>query len=37
LIGILCLAAAPAALAQACPENNLLYFQAFPPGGESDL
>ncbi|HEY0887786.1 MAG TPA: tripartite tricarboxylate transporter substrate binding protein [Ramlibacter sp.] len=37
LIGILCLAAAPAAMAQACPEKNVLYFQAFPPGGESDL
>jgi tripartite-type tricarboxylate transporter receptor subunit TctC len=23
--------------AQACPEKNLLYWQAFPPGGESDL
>lgn len=30
---------APAALAQAasCPEKNVLYWQAFPPGGESDL
>ena len=37
LVGILCLAAAPAAMAQACPEKNLNYFQAFPPGGESDL
>jgi len=43
LIGILCLAASPAALAQsatampACPEKNMLYWQAFPPGGESDL
>ena len=29
----------PAAFAQAvpCPEKNLLYWQAFPPGGESDL
>ena len=44
-IGILCLAAAPAAMAQApaagpapaCPEKNVLYWQAFPPGGESDL
>ena len=25
------------ARAQACPEKNLLYWQAFPPGGESDL
>lgn len=28
---------APAALAQACPDRNVLYWQAFPPGGESDL
>jgi tripartite-type tricarboxylate transporter receptor subunit TctC len=30
---------APAALAQAalCPEKNLQYWQAFPPGGESDV
>jgi tripartite-type tricarboxylate transporter receptor subunit TctC len=30
---------APAASAQgmACPEKNVLYWQAFPPGGESDL
>jgi tripartite-type tricarboxylate transporter receptor subunit TctC len=40
-IGILALAAAaPAAMAQAqvpCPDKNVLYWQAFPPGGESDL
>ncbi len=44
-IGILALAAAPALMAQAastgsgqaCPEKNVLYWQAFPPGGESDL
>ncbi|MGZ5786606.1 MAG: tripartite tricarboxylate transporter substrate binding protein [Ramlibacter sp.] len=38
-IGLLCLAAAPAVMAQtaACPEKNVLYWQAFPPGGESDL
>ena len=28
---------APLALAQSCPEKNMLYWQAFPPGGESDL
>ncbi|MBT9474560.1 tripartite tricarboxylate transporter substrate binding protein [Polaromonas sp.] len=28
---------APMALAQACPDKNILYWQAFPPGGESDL
>ena len=27
----------PVVMAQACPEKNLLYWQAFPPGGESDL
>ncbi len=38
LIVALCLAvAAPWALAQACPDKNVLYWQAFPPGGESDL
>ena len=36
-IGILCLAVAPAVLAQTCPDKSLLYWQAFPPGGESDL
>ena len=25
------------AFAQACPEKNLMYWQAFPPGGESDI
>ena len=28
---------APAALAQSCPDKNVMYWQAFPPGGESDL
>lgn len=46
LLPTLCLALlAPLALAQtaataparACPDKNLLYWQAFPPGGESDL
>jgi tripartite-type tricarboxylate transporter receptor subunit TctC len=27
----------PLVSAQACPDKNLLYWQAFPPGGESDL
>ena len=40
-LGALCLAAAPLAMAQGlpggCPEKNLLYWQAFPPGGESDV
>jgi len=28
---------AAGALAQGCPDKNVLYWQAFPPGGESDL
>ncbi len=40
-IGIFCIAATPAAMAQpaapACPDKNVQYWQAFPPGGESDL
>src|SRR5205085_85784 len=37
LVAGLALAAAPAFAQQACPEKNVLYWQAFPPGGESDL
>lgn len=37
LIAIACLLAAPLAWGQACPDKNLMYWQAFPPGGESDL
>src|SRR5215467_86752 len=37
LLAVACLAAAQGALAQTCPEKNLLYWQAFPPGGESDI
>ncbi len=29
--------AAPYAQAQPCPDKSLMYWQAFPPGGESDL
>jgi tripartite-type tricarboxylate transporter receptor subunit TctC len=29
--------ATTSALAQTCPEKNVMYWQAFPPGGESDL
>jgi tripartite-type tricarboxylate transporter receptor subunit TctC len=44
-MGVLCLLATPAALAQVaapgpgfvCPDKNLQYWQAFPPGGESDV
>ncbi len=28
---------APLAQAQPCPDKNLMYWQAFPPGGESDI
>ena len=28
---------AGAAQAQPCPDKNLMYWQAFPPGGESDI
>ena len=35
---LVCLAlASTAATAQPCPDKNLNYWQAFPPGGESDL
>jgi tripartite-type tricarboxylate transporter receptor subunit TctC len=37
LLATLCLAAASAAIAQPCPDKNLMYWQAFPPGGESDI
>src|SRR3954468_12827974 len=34
---LLCMGAAQGAFAQACPDRNLNYWQAFPAGGESDL
>ena len=37
LLLTLVLAAPALALAQACPDRNLNYWQAFPAGGESDL
>ena len=37
LFAILCLAIAPTAMAQPCPDKNVMYWQAFTPGGESDL
>ena len=38
-LALLSLGLASVAMAQApaCPEKNVLYWQAFPPGGESDL
>jgi tripartite-type tricarboxylate transporter receptor subunit TctC len=36
-LGLACLVAVPAVMAQVCPDKNLQYWQAFPPGGESDL
>lgn len=38
LLAALCAAVlAQGAWAQACPDKNVVYWQAFPPGGESDL
>ena len=38
LLPAMCLALlSPLAAAQSCPDKNVLYWQAFPPGGESDL
>ena len=38
LVALTVAATAPIlAQAQACPDKNILYWQAFPPGGESDL
>lgn len=37
LIAVTCLLAGSAAWAQTCPDRNVLYWQAFPPGGESDI
>jgi len=37
LLAILSLDFAPAVLAQPCPDKNPMYWQAFTPGGESDL
>ena len=36
-LAVVALLAAPLAFAQGCPEKNVLYWQAFPAGGESDL
>src|SRR5687767_1413605 len=36
-LAVLTMIAAPLALAQTCPDRNVLYWQAFPAGGESDL
>jgi tripartite-type tricarboxylate transporter receptor subunit TctC len=37
LVGFATLFAAGSAAAQACPDKNVLYWQAFPAGGESDI
>ena len=37
LLGMTLALVAPLAAAQACPDKNVQYWQAFPPGGESDL
>ena len=36
-LGLAATLIAPLALAQPCPEKSVMYWQAFPPGGESDL
>lgn len=37
LVSLACVLLSALAQAQGCPEKNVLYWQAFPPGGESDL
>ena len=37
LIALLSIVVAPAVFAQTCPDKNILYWQAFPAGGESDI
>jgi len=37
LLLLLGIALSPLAFAQSCPDKNILYWQAFPAGGESDL
>jgi tripartite-type tricarboxylate transporter receptor subunit TctC len=37
LVGFATVFAAGSAAAQACPDKNVLYWQAFPAGGESDI
>jgi tripartite-type tricarboxylate transporter receptor subunit TctC len=37
ILALLSVSVASAVSAQPCPEKNLLYWQAFSPGGESDL
>jgi len=37
LLLLLGIALSPLAFAQSCPDRNVLYWQAFPAGGESDL
>ncbi|MDQ6618856.1 MAG: tripartite tricarboxylate transporter substrate binding protein [Pseudomonadota bacterium] len=37
VVSLFCALAASAAFAQVCPEKNVVYWQAFPAGGESDI
>jgi tripartite-type tricarboxylate transporter receptor subunit TctC len=37
VLALLSLCLASAVSAQPCPDKNIMYWQAFPPGGESDL
>jgi len=37
LVALACALGAVAAFAQPCPDRNIMYWQAFPAGGESDI
>ena len=37
VLAALVLVAGAAVQAQPCPDKNLMYWQPFPPGGESDI
>jgi tripartite-type tricarboxylate transporter receptor subunit TctC len=37
LLALLCVLAIPGVHAQTCPDKNVMYWQAFPAGGESDI
>ena len=37
LAALLSFIVVPAVLAQPCPDKSIFYWQAFPPGGESDI
>src|SRR5689334_11734904 len=37
IVALAALVVAPVVYAQTCPDKNVTYWQAFPPGGESDI